>query len=186
MPAHARFQILYSDSLGLDIRVRSVHKQCDLAIVLRSSTEILSSRAGSCVGADSDIRKDTSAPVPSICVEGGLTDSKKAQQQFTPVSMAVYGVHSRGSLSILKPSAPGLSGRSRSVPRQSKQPLIQAFKTAERGASGLDVNGMRPTSPAAWQIMREELRARRVRSLPAYYSFHVAFLSAAWCILGSL
>ena len=136
------------------------------------------------MGADSDIRKDTSAPVPSICVEGGLTDSKKDQQQFIPVSMAVYGVHSRGSLSILKPPAPELSGRSRPVPRQSKQPLVQAFKTAERGASGLDVNGMRPTSPAAWQIMREELRARRVRSLPAHYSFHIAFLSAAWCMLG--
>lgn len=138
------------------------------------------------MGADSDIRKDTSAPVPSICVEGGLTDSEKDQQRISPVSMAVYGVHSRGSLSILKPSAPGLSGRSRPVPRQSRQPLIQAFKTAERGASGLDVNGMRPTSPAAWQIMREELRARRVRSLPPHYSFHVAFLSAAWCMLGSL
>ena len=45
MPAHARFQILHSDSLGLDVRVRFVDKQRDLAIVLRSSTEDLRIRS---------------------------------------------------------------------------------------------------------------------------------------------
>ena len=41
---------------------------------------------------------------------------------------------------------------------------VTAFstQTADRGSSGLDVKGMRPTSPAAWEIMRNILRDRKV------------------------
>lgn len=77
--------------------------------------------------------------------------------------MAACSVQARSLLSTGQPASVVLGARPRCPARQAKQLKVYAFKTAERGASGLDVNGMRPTSPAAWQIMREQLRARKVR-----------------------
>lgn len=56
---------------------------------------------------------------------------------------------------------------------RSRKLSVEAFKTSERGASGLDVNGMRPTSPAAWNIMREQLRARKVCALYIFTSLQM-------------
>ncbi len=48
--------------------------------------------------------------------------------------------------------------------RSTRSVIVRAFQGTERGASGLDVKGLRPTSPAAWAIMRDTLRSRKVSS----------------------
>jgi len=79
--------------------------------------------------------------------------------------MTAYNVQARNFLSTGQPAIAVLSSRPRCSARQRSQVQVHAFKTVERGASGLDVNGMRPTSPAAWQIMRAQLRERKVCTL---------------------
>jgi hypothetical protein len=56
---------------------------------------------------------------------------------------------------------------SRKTCRSARSAPIRAFQGTERGASGLDVKGLRPTSPAAWAIMRDTLRSRKVAFLQA-------------------
>ena len=93
------------------------------------------------MGADSDIRKDTSAPVPSICVEGGLTDSEKDQQRYTPVSMAVYGVHSRGSLS-----------HTEAIRSWAEWPL-ETGTSSVKAAADSSFQDSRERAPVAWMSM---------------------------------
>lgn len=38
-------------------------------------------------------------------------------------------------------------------------------QTVSRGASGLDIQGLRPTSPAAWRIVSDFLRSQKVRTI---------------------
>lgn len=60
-----------------------------------------------------------------------------------------------------------------------------AFKTQDRGASGLDINGQRPTSPGAWNVIKDSLRTNKVWP---HATAHVACGGEPWrmCGLGVL